>query len=327
MPSSGPVRRAANAPRTFCRRLDYPAGYTKGVSTRYPAGPSTLSAIGGMASSGSLARIPVFLERVARDYGPIASWRMPAARFWFVDEPALIEQILTASGYDVIKGRARRRMRRLLGEGLLTSDEPLHLRQRRLVQPAFHRERVARYAATMIEATRAAADRLRDGDTVGVDALMNRLAVWIGAATLVSRDIEEHADATEAMAVFPTSIGPFGELLDHLPFHPATRRFAAARGALDEVIYQLIAQRRGEDVDRGDLLSMLLSARDDDGRPMPDALIRDEALTLLLAGHETTANALTWTFDALARTPEAEARLHAELDAVLGDRDPVPADY
>ena len=91
-----------------------------------------------MASSGSLSRVPGFLERVAREYGPVASWRMPRARFWFIDEPALIEQIMTASGYDVIKGRGLRRMRRLLGMGLLTSDEPLHLRGRqrehRLIQ-------------------------------------------------------------------------------------------------------------------------------------------------------------------------------------------------
>jgi cytochrome P450 len=299
---------------------------------RFPPGPSMLGALAGMRAGGDLARFPGFLESVARTYGPIASWRMPRGRFWFLDEPALIETVLTADGYDVVKGRGLRRMRRLLGEGLLTSDEPLHLRQRRLVQPAFHRERVAHYAATMIESTRAAADRLRDGDTVAVDALMNRLALRIAAATLFSADVDDDADAigaavTEAMLVFPASLGPFGELLDHLPFHPATRRFAAARGALDAVIYRLIAQRRSEDVDRGDLLSMLLSARDDDGRPMPDELIRDEALTLLLAGHETTANALTWTFDALARTPQAEARLHAELDTVLGERDPVAGDY
>ena len=291
-----------------------------------------LGALAGLRAGGDLARFPGFLESVARTYGPIASWRMPRGRFWFLDEPALIETVLTADGYDVVKGRGLRRMRRLLGEGLLTSDEPLHLRQRRLVQPAFHRARVAHYAATMIESTRAAADRLRDGDTVAVDALMNRLALRIAAATLFSADVDDDADAigaavTEAMLVFPASLGPFGELLDHLPFHPATRRFAAARGALDAVIYRLIAQRRSEDVDRGDLLSMLLSARDDDGRPMPDELIRDEALTLLLAGHETTANALTWTFDALARTPQAEARLHAELDTVLGERDPVAGDY
>jgi cytochrome P450 len=299
---------------------------------RYPAGPSTLAAIGGMASSGSLARIPVFLERVAHDFGPIASWRMPAARFWFVDEPALIEQLLTAGGYDVVKGRGVRRMRRLLGEGLLTSDEPLHLRQRRLVQPAFHRERVAGYAASMIDAARDAADRLTDGETVAVDALMNRLALRIAAATLFSADVDDDADTighalTETMALFPSSLGPFGELLDHLPWHPATRRFQAARGALDAVIYRMIEERRRDGVDRGDLLSILLAVRDEDGAPMPDELVRDEALTLLLAGHETTANALAWTWNALARNAEAEGRLHAELDAVLGQRDPAPDDY
>jgi len=109
---------------------------------------------------------------------------MPRGRFWFVDEPALIDQILTAGGYDVIKGRGLRRMRRLLGQGLLTSDEPLHLRQRRLVQPAFHRERVAGYAATMIEAARDAVAALADGEDVAVDALMNRVALRIAAATL-----------------------------------------------------------------------------------------------------------------------------------------------
>jgi cytochrome P450 len=302
------------------------------VSARYPAGPSTLSAFGGLASSGSLVRVPAFLERVARDFGPIASWRMPQARFWFIDEPALIEQILTASGYDVIKGRGVRRMRRLLGEGLLTSDEPLHLRQRRLVQPAFHRERVAGYAATMIDAARGAAERLEDGETVAIDALMNRLALRIAAATLFSADVDDDADAighalNETMALFPASLGPFGELLDHLPWHPATRRFTAARAALDTVIYRMIEERRRDAVDRGDLLSILLTVRDEDGAPMPVELVRDEALTLLLAGHETTANALAWTWDALARNPEVEDRLHAELDAVLGGRDPVPDDY
>jgi cytochrome P450 len=297
-----------------------------------PPGPSLLAAISGMGAGGDLSRIPGFLENVARTYGPVASWRMPRGRFWFFDEPALIDQVLTAGGYDVIKGRGLRRMRRLLGEGLLTSDEPLHLRQRRLVQPAFHRERVAGYAATMIEMSREAATRLADGETVAVGALMNRLALRIAAATLFSADVDDDADAigsalTEAMEVFPASLSPFGELLDHIPFHPATRRFGAARADLDAVIYRLIEQRRRESTDRGDLLSMLLSSRDEDGRPMPDELVRDEALTLLLAGHETTANALTWTWDALARNPTAERRLHDELDAVLGDRDPVAGDY
>jgi cytochrome P450 len=135
------------------------------TARRYPPGPSTLTAIGGLSAGGDLHRVPAFLASVARDYGAVASWRMPRGRFWFLNDPPLIEAMLTASGYDLIKGRGLQRMRRLLGEGLLTSDEPLHLRQRRLVQPAFHRERVAGYAATMIAAARAATESLADGDT------------------------------------------------------------------------------------------------------------------------------------------------------------------
>jgi cytochrome P450 len=302
------------------------------MATRFPAGPSPFVAARSLATSGTMARLPGFLARVAAEHGPIASWRMPRARFWFLDDPAAIEQLLIANGYDVIKGRGLRRMRRLLGHGLLTSDEPLHLRQRRLVQPAFHRERVAGYAATMIEAAREAAERLEDGEVVAVDALMNRLALRIAAATLFSADVDDDADAigravTASMALFPQSLSPWGELLDLMPWHPATRRFRAARGALDAVIYRMIEERRRDARDRGDLLSILLSVRDEDGNPMPTELVRDEALTLLLAGHETTANALAWAWDALARHPDAEARLHAELDEVLGDRDPEPADY
>jgi len=129
-------------------------------------------------------------------------------------------------------------MRRLLGQGLLTSDEPLHLRQRRLVQPAFHRERVAGYAATMIAAAGSVADRLEPGATVAVDAVMNRLALRIAAATLFSADVDDDADTigravTDAMAAFPASLSAVGELLDHVPWHPATRRFRAARARLD----------------------------------------------------------------------------------------------
>jgi len=302
------------------------------MTRAYPPGPPTLRAIRNLATSGDLARMPGFLAGVAREFGPVASWRMPRGRFWFVDDAALIETVLTANGYDVVKGRGLQRMRRLLGMGLLTSDEPLHLAQRRLVQPAFHRERIARYAAVMIASAREAADAVRPGEIVAVEAMMNRLALRIAAATLLSADVEDDADAigravNDAMAVFPASLSPFGELLDHLPWHPATRRFRAARAGLDAVIYRIVAERRSDGRDRGDLLSMLLATRDDEGATMSPELVRDEALTLLLAGHETTANALAWTWDALARDPAVEARLHAELDAVLGDRDPEPADF
>jgi len=299
---------------------------------RYPPGPPMVSALRSLSTSGDLSRMPGFLARTARAYGPVASWRMPRGRFWFVDDPALIETMLTASGYDLVKGRGLRRMRRLLGMGLLTSDEPLHLTQRRLVQPAFHRDRIARYAATMIDAARGAAERLHDGDIVAVDALMNRLALRIVAATLFSADVDDDADTigrsvNDAMALFPRSLGPLAELMDHLPWLPAARRFRAARARLDAVIARLIDERRRDGSDRGDVLSMLLATRDEQGGAMPPELVRDEALTLILAGHETTANALAWTWDALARNAHVEARLHAELDDVLGDRDPEPADY
>jgi cytochrome P450 len=183
----------------------------------------------------------------------------------------------------------------------------------------------------MVDATVALANGLRDGEVVAIDRLMRRLTLRIAAATLFSANVEDDADTighavTEAMEVFPTSLGPFSELLDLIPFLPTTRRFKHARARLDAVIFRLIAARRAEAIDRGDLLSILLSARDEDGRPMPDAQVRDEALTLLLAGHETTANALTWAWDALTRKPQAATRLHAELDAVLGGRDPAPED-
>ena len=305
---------------------------TSPTAAAVPPGPSMLYALSQLGTlRGDLGRVPAFLEHTSRDFGPVSSWRMPRARWWLFDDAVAVEQIFTANSYEVAKGRGIQRMRRLLGEGLLTSTEPLHLRQRRLVQPAFHRERIAGYAATMIAATQTLADGLRDGETVAVDALMNRLTLRIAAATLFSVDVDDDADTighalTEVLELFPASLSAFGELLDHLSWHPATRRFRAARAELDGVIAKVIALRRAENVDRGDLLSILLTSEDEHGQRMPDNLVRDEALTLLLAGHETTANALAWAWDALARAPEIEARLHAELDAVLGDRDPVPAD-
>src|ERR1700686_5213265 len=164
----------------------------------FPPGPSTFAAMGGMGGGGGLHRVPAFLEGLSQTYGPIASWQMIRGRFWFVDDAGLIETVMTASGYDVVKGRGLQRMRRLLGLGLLTSDEPMHLKQRRLVPPAFHRDRVAGYAAGMIDAARSTAEGLHDGETVAIDRVMNRLALRIAAATLFSADVDDDADTTGA---------------------------------------------------------------------------------------------------------------------------------
>ena len=258
---------------------------------------------------------------------------MPRARFWFVDEPALIEQIMLASGYDVIKGRGLRRMRRLLGEGLLTSDEPLHLRQRRLVQPAFHRERVAGYAATMIEAAGACAERLADGETVAVDALMNRLALRIAASTLFSADIDDDAGRDRprrdrcdgGVSGQPERVRraarPRALASGDAPVPRRARRPGRGDRAPDRRAAARSARPRRPALDPA---VVARRARERRCRPSWSATKRSRCL---LAGHETTANALAWTWDALARDAGVEARLHAELDAVLGDRDPEPGDY
>jgi cytochrome P450 len=213
----------------------------------------------------------------------------------------------------------------LLGEGLLTSEGAFHTRQRRLVQPAFHRERLAAYAAAMVECASHTRDSWNSGAKYDIAREMNRLTLAIVARTLFSADVSSDADEigaalTEVLGLFETVLMPFSEWLEKLPL-PSVRRFERARDTLDRIIYGIIADRRRNPRDTGDLLSMLLMAQDE-GSGMDDKQVRDEALTLFLAGHETTANALTWTWYLLSENPAVERELHAELDRVLGRRLP-----
>ena len=215
----------------------------------------------------------------------------------------------------------------LLGDGLLTSEGDHHRRQRRLVQPAFHRDRLAGYGAVMVERSAVVRDQWQSGQPFDVLQEMMRLTLAIVAKTLFSTDVDSEADdigaaLTQVFDLFEIILMPFSEILEKLPL-PAVRRFHRARKRLDETIYRLIAERRAEGRDAGDLLSMLLLARDEDGRGgMTDEQVRDEALTLFLAGHETTADALTWAWYLLSQNPQAEAAFHAELDRVLAGRLP-----
>ena len=228
-----------------------------------------------------------------------------------------------------MKGHVLQRAKLLLGEGLLTSEGDFHLRQRRLVQPAFHRQRIAAYAREMVNRAWITGDRWRDNQTVEMDHEMMALTLAIVARTLFDADVDAEADEiggalTEVLRLFQTVFIPGMQLFDRLPL-PHTRRFARARGRLDATIYRLIAERRAEragGTERGDLLSMMLTAQDaeGDGGSMTDEQLRDEAMTLFLAGHETTSNALTWTWYLLSQHPAVEARLHDEIDHVLGDR-------
>ena len=289
-----------------------------------------------------------FFTNLARTYGDVVAYRLGGERLLFVNQPQYIKDVLITHNRNFTKGRALQRTKRLLGEGLLTSEGATHLRQRRLMQPAFHRDRIAAYADTMVAYADRMRDGWRDGATLDVAQEMNRLTLSIVGKTLFDADVESQAaEVGEAlsgvMATFWMTMLPFSDLLEHLPV-PKRRRGRAARAQLDAIIYGMIAERRRSQRDHGDLLSMLLSAQDEEAEgaappslgnagssfgvagAMSDVQVRDEAMTIFLAGHETTANALTWTWYLLSTAPDVEAKLHAEVDRVLQGRRPGVAD-
>jgi cytochrome P450 len=267
-----------------------------------------------------------FIQRIARDYGDISYFRMGPQDVYFLNHPDYIKDVLVTHQQNFTKGRALQRSKRLLGEGLLTSEGEFHRRQRRLAQPAFHRQQIMTYGAAMTAYAERMRAGWRDGETLNISQEMMRLTLAIVGKTLFDTDVEAEADEigdalTTIVHLFNAMMLPFSELLEKLPL-PQKRRFEKAKQRLDATIYRMIEERRLSGEDRGDLLSMLLGARDEeaDGTGMTDKQVRDEALTIFLAGHETTANALTWTWYLLSEHPEVEAKLHAEIDGVLGGK-------
>ena len=273
-----------------------------------------------------------YLQEAAREYGDVVYFRLGPQHAFFLNHPDYIKDVLVTHHQSFMKGRALQRAKRLLGEGLLTSEGEFHRRQRHLAQPAFHRARIASYADVMTDYAARTASRWRDGAELDISREMMRLTLAIVGKTLFDADVEAKADEIGAalnsvMELFDMLLMPFSEFLEKLPL-PHVRRFKRAKGRLDATIYRIIDERRACDVDRGDLLSMLLSARDEegDGSQMTDLQVRDEVMTLFLAGHETTANALTWTWYLLSEHTEVETKLHEELDSVLEGRAPTVED-
>ena len=295
-----------------------------------PRGPKNLPVVGHLPA---FRAHPIdFLMRMAREYGDLPYFRLGPQHVYLVNHPDLVREVLVTNQANFTKSRALQRARVLLGEGLLTSEGQFHLRQRRLVQPAFHRERLAAYASVMSEYGVRLRDRWKAGSTVDVSHEMMRLTLAVVGKTLFSAEVEEEASEigealTIVLKMFRMLMMPFSEYLEKLPL-PSIRRFDKARARLDKTIYGLIHERRRSGEDTGDLLSMLLLAHDEeaDGSGMTDQQVRDEALTLFLAGHETTANALTWTWYLLSQNPECERRLHEEIDSVLEGRVPAMSD-
>lgn len=292
----------------------------------YPPGPRRIVPLSGLLGyrKGPLP----FFQNLAQQYGDISYFRLGPQEAYFLNNPDYIKDVLVTNHQNFHKGLALQRAKRLLGEGLLTSEGEFHRRQKRLAQPAFHRSRIASYAGVMTDYASQMRERWRDGDTLDMSEEMMRLTLSIVGKTLFDADVVSDAQQVgEAMTVvmdlFNTITIPFFELLQKLPL-PQLRRFDLARARLDTIIYRLIEERRRSGEDRGDLLSMLLLAQDTegDGGTMTNEQLRDEVMTIFLAGHETTANALTWTWYLLSQNPEAEARLHHEIDAVLEGRLP-----
>jgi len=298
---------------------------------RLPPGPRSL--IPGRYLR-AMQRDPIpFFTRLAREYGDAAMYSVGPQKIVFLNHPDLVRELLVTQHRFFHKSRVLQRSKIILGEGLLTSEDPLHLRQRRMAQPAFHRDRIARYGEVMVERAARTRERWRDGQTLDIHHEMMRLTLEVVAKTLFDAEVDEEADEigaalTSLIDLFPRLMNPFAPLLQKLPI-PSTLRFRRAIERLDRTIYGIIGERRASGQDRGDLLSMLLLAQDveGDGGSMTDEQLRDEAMTLFLAGHETTANALAWTFYLLAQQPAVVEALEAHLRDVLGDRLPTVADY
>ncbi len=272
-------------------------------------------------------------EHLVATYGPVSHYKIGTSHIVFINDPSLIADVLINQPQNFVKERTQRRMKILLGEGLITSDGEIHKRQRRIAAPAFHRQRIQNYGSMMVDRAAAIREEWQPGQKIDIAAEMMRLTLQVVARTLFNTDVTSDVQAINdevnvIMDLYNFLIAlPRAEAMLHLPI-PGLMRFRKARKRLDAVVHRIIEQHRADGVDRGDLLSMLIASRDEDGEQedegtkMSDEQLRDEVLTIFLAGYETVANALTWTWMLLGQNPEAEARMHAEIDAVLAGRVP-----
>ena len=277
---------------------------------------------------------PILLFQHLRRFGRAAHYRILFHDVVLLHDPADIREVLIDKAASFGKDRTQKRMKILLGEGLITSDGEAHKRGRRIAAPAFHRQKIQRYAAQIVDLSAALSTEWQPGEPMDVAAEMMRLALRITARTLFDTEVtpEIHVineQVNIVMDLYNALVAlPRAELLLNSPL-PVMRRFRHAKARLDEVVDGMIKARRNEGrglQERHDLLSMLLAARDDpeegDGLKLNADELRDQVLTLFLAGYETVANALAWTWLLLGQNPIAEERFHEELDAVLAGRLP-----
>lgn len=302
----------------------------KSRTLRRPPGPEGTPIMGVMRefNRDSLG----FIERAQRDYGDIVWMRFLYVPALFLYHPNEIEYVLSTNARNFRKAMSLRSnfFQRLVGNGLLTSEGEEWKRQRRLSSPAFHRHRISAYADTMVGYTNRLTANWRPGEARDMHREMMRLTLEIVVRCLFSADVSNDVD--HVGDTLKELVKPFAAqatlkwILDNRLPTPAHLRFNKFAKRIDDVVYRIIAERHASGKDEGDLLSMLLAARDDDGSQMTDQQLRDEVMTLFLAGHETTALTLTWTWYLLGKHPEVEKKFHDELDEVLRGRPITMAD-
>lgn len=284
---------------------------------------------------------PILLfQYMAKHCGPISHYMLFGNHVIFLNDPAAIREVLVNQAHKFVRERTLARLKILLGEGLLTSDDPTHKRSRRIVAPAFHRQRIHDYADEMVRSSQHWRNRWQSGDVVDMNAEMMTLSLDIVARTLFAtevdddiRAINEHTNRIMAIYNYLVAFPNAEAFLKYRIPVPGLRNFAKSRARLDEVVNRIIRERKAanaadpEHADRHDLLSMLLASRDEDGSELSDEQLRDEVLTIFLAGYETTANALSWTWYLLATNPAHQEKVYAEVQQVLGDRTASLEDY
>lgn len=270
--------------------------------------------------SGPLA----FFEEIKAKFGDVVRFTLFDEQFLLVSDPALVNEMLVTKQNSFRKGKALEGARVFLGNSLLVSEGEEHTRQRRLIQPAFHRGRIAGYAKVMAEETREWVEGQEAGSEIDLAMEMNRLTLAVVAETLFGSQVDKEAHViAESLTViienFNRMLLPFWQILQHIPT-AGNRRLNEAQRRLDETIYHLIGERRKEGRDHGDLLSMLLAAEDAENplKRLTDVEVRDQTMTLFIAGHETTANALAWTWHLLSQHDEVRVKMKEEIDRMLG---------
>ncbi|HYB03236.1 MAG TPA: cytochrome P450 [Nitrososphaerales archaeon] len=268
------------------------------------------------------------VTRVGRKYPEMAHLRSPLFDFYLASDPELIQEILVTHHKNFVKGDFLQRTKKVFGEGLLTSEGDFHHRQRRLVQPAFNHARIAGYADVMNYYTDRVLGEWKDGEILDIHEEMTRLTMAIVAKCLFNEDVEVQSSSlsqslTDIIEYFNRLSSPLSWLLEKLP---SNGKYNAAVEKVDRMVYRMIEDRLKTGKDPGDLLSMLLAARDLDGSAMSQRQVRDEALILFAAGHETTANALSWTWYLVSQHSELADKLREEVDLSLGSRSPTYAD-